>query len=116
MRRYILRRLMLMLPTLIGVTLLVSALIRMLPGDSVSLMMQDYGGYAKDLDELRFKLGIAQPFPEQYATWLGNVLHGDFGVSLRSQTPISDDLKQRAPVTLELGLMGLLISLSIAIP
>jgi peptide/nickel transport system permease protein len=116
MHRYILRRLLLMIPTLFGVTLLVFILIRMLPGDAVTMMIQDYQGYAKDLDELRAKLGLTQPFHEQYLTWLSKIVRGDFGTSLRSGTPIADDLAQRMPVTLELGVMGLIISLLIAIP
>lgn len=116
MHRYIIRRLLLMIPTLIGVTLLVFALIRMLPGDAVTMMIQDYQGYAKDLDELRAKLGLTQPFHEQYLTWMSRALRGDFGTSLRSGTPIADDLVQRMPVTLELGVLGLMVSLLIAIP
>ncbi len=116
MRGYVVRRLLLTVPTLVGVTVLVALLVRLLPGDTVSLMMQDYGGYAKDVADLRTKLGLSQPFWEQYLRWAANILHGDFGTSLRSQTPIADDLRQKVPVTLELGFMGLVISLLIAIP
>ena len=113
---YLLRRLTLTVPSLLGVTLLVFAAIRLLPGDAVSMMLQDYGSYAKSADELRTKLGIDQPFHTQYVSWLGNVLHGDLGHSLRNNTPISAELRTRLPVTLELGLLGLAISLLIALP
>ena len=116
MQRYILRRLLLTVPTLLGVTLIVSAMVRLLPGDAVTMMMQDYGSYARDADDLRAQLGLSRPFPIQYATWLGGVARGDFGRSLRDQTPIAQDLGRRLPVTFELGALGLAISLLIAIP
>ena len=102
MQRYILRRLLLTIPALLGVTIIVSAMVRLLPGDAVTLMLQDYGGYAKNADDLRAKLGLSRPFPVQYISWLGGVLHGDFGNSLRDRTPIAHDLATRLPVTFEL--------------
>jgi peptide/nickel transport system permease protein len=116
MQRYILRRLLLTVPALLGVTLIVSAMVRLLPGDAVTMMMQDYGSYARDADDLRAQLGLSRPFPIQYATWLGGVARGDFGRSLRDQTPIAQDLGRRLPVTFELGALGLAISLLLAVP
>ncbi len=116
MQQYILRRVLLMIPTLLGVTLLVFGMIRLLPGDAVTMMMQDYGAYAKDLDDLREKLGLTKPFHEQYLSWLGEVARGDLGMSLRNNTPVMDDLVQRLPVTFELGFFGLIVSLVISIP
>ncbi len=116
MQRYIVRRLLLTIPALLGVTLIVSAMVRLLPGDAVTLMLQDYGGSAKDANDLRDKLGLSRPFPVQYLSWLKGMLHGDFGRSLRDQSPIAHDLATHLPVTFELGLLGLLISLVIAIP
>jgi peptide/nickel transport system permease protein len=116
MQRYIMRRLLLTIPSLLGVTLIVSGMVRLLPGDAVTLMLQDYGGYAKDAADLRAKLGLSQPFQEQYLRWMGGILHGDFGQSLRDRSSIAHDLGTRLPVTFELGLLGLIISLLIAIP
>lgn len=116
MQRYILRRLALTIPALLGVTLLVSAMVRLLPGDAVSMMLQDYGQYAKDADDLRAQLGLNRPFPVQYVTWLGGIARGDLGESLRDKTPIRDDLAKRLPVTFELGIFGLIIGLLISIP
>jgi peptide/nickel transport system permease protein len=116
MNRYIIRRLLLTIPTILGVTVLISALIYSLPGDAVTMMMADYQGYANNEAELRTKLGLDKPFHEQYLTWLGNVLQGDLGKSLRNQQPISEDLVKFIPVTMELGLLGLLVSLTISIP
>lgn len=116
MQKYILRRLVLVVPTMIGISLLVFGMIRLLPGDAVTLMLADYAGYAKDEADLRAKLGLDRPIHEQYIDWASNVLRGNLGNSLRSQAPVLDDLKIKMPVTLQLGLMGLLVSLSIAIP
>jgi peptide/nickel transport system permease protein len=66
MQRYILRRLALTIPAILGVTLLVSAMVRLLPGDAVALLLQDNVGTAKDADELRAKLGLNKPFHTQY--------------------------------------------------
>ena len=116
MQRYILRRLLLTIPALLGVTLLVSAMVRLLPGDAVALMLQDYNSYAKDAEDLRAQLGLNRPFPEQYLGWIGGIARGDFGRSLSDQTPIRDELATRLPVTLELGLFGMVVGLLIAIP
>ncbi|MFN8540482.1 MAG: ABC transporter permease [Thermomicrobiales bacterium] len=116
MQRYILRRLALTIPALLGVTLIVSVMVRFLPGDAVAMMLQDYGTYAKDADQLREKLGLNRPFYVQYVTWLGGIARGDLGKSLRDNTPVTDELRRRLPVTFELGILGLIISLIIAIP
>lgn len=116
MQRYIIRRLLLTIPALLGVSLIVSGLVRLLPGDAVTLMLQDYASYAKNADDLRAQLGLNRPFAVQYVTWLGGVAHGDLGTSLRDHTPIADELKTRLPVTFELGIFGLIIGLMIAIP
>ncbi len=116
MQRYILRRLLLTIPSLLGVTLLVSAMVRLLPGDAVALMLQDYNSYAKDAEDLRAQLGLNRPFHEQYLGWIGGIARGDLGRSLRDQTPIRDELATRLPVTFELGLFGMFVGLLIAIP
>src|SRR5919202_2968375 len=116
MYTYIFRRLALTVPSLVGVSLLVFAAVRFLPGDAVSMMLQDYGSYAKDANDLRARLGIDQPFHVQYVVWVDHLLHGDLGRSLRNNTPIVNELRARLPVTFELGLLGLAISLLIAVP
>lgn len=116
MHQYILRRLLLMVPTLLGVTLLIFGMVRLLPGDTVTMMIQDFGGSEKTADEMRARLGIDQPFPVQYIAWLSKILRGDFGESLRNRTPISEDIAARIPVTLELGVIALLIALLISLP
>jgi peptide/nickel transport system permease protein len=115
MHRYLARRLLLVIPTLIGVTIVVFALVRLLPGDAVTMLLQEYA-YAKDADEMRAKLGLDRPGAVQYVEWAGGVLRGDLGTSLRSKAPVGEELLKRMPVTAELGMLGLVVGLLIAIP
>jgi peptide/nickel transport system permease protein len=115
MHRYLARRLLLLIPTLIGVTIVVFTLVRLLPGDAVTMLLQEYA-YAKDADEMRTKLGLDRPGPVQYFEWAGGVLRGDLGTSLRSKQPVADELVKRMPVTAELGVMALFVGLLVAIP
>jgi peptide/nickel transport system permease protein len=115
MSRYLLRRLVLLVPTLVGVSIVVFALVRMLPGDAVTMLLQDYA-YAKDADEMRAKLGLDRPVPVQYVEWAGGVLRGDLGTSLRSKNPVGEELLKRIPVTAELGVLALIIGILISIP
>ncbi len=106
---------MLVVPTLLGVSMIVFALVRLLPGDAVTMLMQEYA-YAKDVDEMRHKLGLDRPIAVQYVEWLGGVARGDLGTSLRSKTPVGDELLKRIPVTAELGVLGLIVGLLISVP
>lgn len=115
MSRYIIRRLVLLLVTLFGVSVFVFGLIRLLPGDAVTMLLQDYA-YAENLDALRAKLGLDRPAYIQYWEWLGRVLRGDLGQSLRSRQPIVDELARRLPITAELGILAMFIGLAISIP
>ena len=109
------QRLVLFIPTVLLVLTAVFALIRMIPGDTVTLMVQD-NGYAKSADALRERLGLNEPLPVQYLDWMGGLIRGDLGESLHTKRTAAEELKARAPVSFELGLMSLLISMSIAIP
>lgn len=115
MHLYLARRLLLVVPTLIGVSVVVFALVRMLPGDAVAMLLQDYA-YARDAEEMRARLGLDRPVYVQYVEWLGAVLQGDLGVSLRSKTPVAQELASRIPVTAELGLLAMLVGLAVALP
>jgi peptide/nickel transport system permease protein len=115
MQVYLVRRLLLVIPTLLGVSIIVFALVRLLPGDAVAMLLQDYAQGA-DGAALRAQLGLDRPAYVQYVEWLGAVLHGDLGTSLRSKTAIGAELATRIPVTLELGLLALLVGLLVAIP
>ncbi|HET7343711.1 MAG TPA: ABC transporter permease [Methylomirabilota bacterium] len=109
MTTYLLRRLLLMLPTLAAVSVMVFVIMRLLPGDVVNLMFQDLG-YAASLAEMRAKLGLDLPIHVQYLRWLRQLLHGDLGQSLWTQRSVVSVLAERLPVTLELGLLSLLFA------
>ena len=115
MSRYIARRLILLIPTLLLVTLLVFSIIRLLPGNIVVLMMSEQG-YASDRAKLEQMLGLDQPFYRQYLTYLGHVSKGDFGVSFWTKEPVLDEIVRRLPVSLELALLAMCCGLLIALP
>lgn len=116
MRQYILKRLLLAVPTLIGVSILVFFMLRVLPGDIV----QQVAGENEVTPELRERierdLGLDKPAHEEYFKWLGGVVTLDFGLSLRDRSPIGDRLQTALPTTMELAGLALIISLLIAVP
>jgi peptide/nickel transport system permease protein len=112
---YLLRRLAFFVPTAFIVVTAVFMLIRLIPGDTVDLMVQD-NGYAESADALRERLGLNDPIYVQYVKWLGDMATGDLGTSLHTERTATQELKARGPVSLQLGLMSLTISLLIAIP
>ena len=120
MRTYIIRRLLLMIPTLLLVSILVFSLIRFIPGDVIDAMLGStyLGGSADNRAELERFLGLDVPAHVQYARWIGNmVLHGTLGKSLLgSAITIEEQILRRLPVTLELGLLAIAIGLVIALP
>jgi len=118
MQRYILRRLMLMVPTLIGVTLLVFIAVRVfLPGDVIQTVA---GTNAVITDEVRQQikkdLGLDRPYYEQYWDWMSGVFRADLGESLYTHTSVASEMRTRWPVTIELGLLALMVSLCISLP
>src|SRR5215467_10600276 len=98
MSTYVLRRLALMVPTLIGVSIVVFVLVRLLPGDAATLQLQDAKSSAADEAALRSQLGLDKPVYLQYVDWLGTVMHGDLGRSFRSKQPVAQEIATRMPV------------------
>jgi len=115
MRTYVLRRLVIAIPSLLIASLIVFVLPRLIPGDVVQLMLEEKA-YGKDLDDLRAKLGLDRPIPVQYVAWLGKIARGDLGESLWTRQPVWGELTHRMPVTLMLGAMAIAVSLLIGIP
>src|SRR5688500_14388127 len=99
MRRYIVKRLFVALPSLLIASMIVFTLPRLIPGDVVQLMLEEKA-YAKDLDELRAKLGLDRPIYVQYFEWIGRIVQGDLGESLWTRRPVVEELSRRMPVTL----------------
>jgi peptide/nickel transport system permease protein len=115
LRRYLARRLLVAVPSLLIASLVVFALPRLIPGDVVALMLEEKA-YARDLAEMRAKLGLDRPLHVQYVEWLGRVLRGDLGESLWTKRPVVEELARRLPVTLELSLLATLFAVLIAVP
>ncbi|MBW8728286.1 MAG: ABC transporter permease [Inquilinus limosus] len=115
MTRIILRRLIVALPTIILVSMLVFALQKLLPGDPVLAM----AGEERDpavLEYLRDKYRLNDPLPVQYFAWIGQVVQGDFGISLRTDAPVTELIGQKLPVTIQLAAMAMVFALLIGIP
>src|SRR3972149_5423352 len=116
MRDYIIRRVLLMFPTLIGVTLAVFMLMHLAPGDVVmAKLVEDYVPQ-EYIDRMRAELGLDKPLHEQYLFWVSNVVRGELGTSLWSGTPVRDELAKRIPVSAELAALAMFVSVSIALP
>jgi peptide/nickel transport system permease protein len=115
MRQYVLKRLLLVVPTLLLVSIIVFSLNHMLPGDVVVLMFEEKA-YAKDLETLRAKLGLDRPLYIQYFSWIGQVRGGDLGESLWTKRPVLEEIMRRLPVSLKLGAMAIIVALCIALP
>jgi peptide/nickel transport system permease protein len=113
MTRYILRRLVLMVPVAFLVTIIAFGLLRLAPGDPVLA----FAGEERDpqsLNEIRRSLGLDQPIPVQYVAWLGHAVRGDFGRSIRTRQRVGEAIVERLPATLELTGVALLFSVSLA--
>ena len=115
MKRYILRRVALAIPTLFFVSVIVFALMRFMPGDVATRMVEGHA-YAPTLQALRHDLGLDRPVHVQYFDWIGGiVLRGDFGQSYWTRQPILEEFVHRFPVTLELAALTILISVVLGI-
>src|SRR5205809_6651917 len=98
MKQYVLRRIALAIPTLILVSVIVFAMMRLMPGDVVTRMVEGHA-YAPTMDALRKDLGLDRPVHVQYLEWIGNIVrHGDFGRSYWTRQPIWDEFAPRPGV------------------
>ncbi len=114
MNKYILRRLLINVPVLLGVTLVIFALASAMPGDAVAAMISDESPLAEDLIAIRRgQLGLDDPVPVQYLRWLSNVLRGNLGYSYVNGTPISGMILDRVPATVQL--MGTSLAISVVL-
>ena len=120
MRAYIIRRLLLVIPTLFLLSIIVFLTVRFIPGDVVDAMlseMQWEGGGDLDRAALEHRLGLDVPVWMQYGRWIGDMFrHGSLGRSLWRDLPVEEEILSRLPVTIELGLLAIFIGLVIALP
>lgn len=111
MQRYLIRRLLLTVPTLLGVTLVVFMIVRSVPGDVVDLIVGDYGAASPEVKEaIRREYSLDDNVLVQYVSWLSKVVRLDLGRSIISNRTVTSELQQRLPVTFELSLLALVFS------
>lgn len=116
MTAYIVRRLLQMIPLLFGVTFLTFALINLIPGSPVQRLRDNPKIRPEAAIELEHQLGLDQPWPIRYVNWLGNLVHGDLGVSMYNRLPVADRIWAAIPNTLVLAVSALSIALLVAVP
>ncbi|NLS42954.1 dipeptide ABC transporter permease DppB [BEV proteobacterium] len=116
MFQFILRRLGLVIPTFIGITLLTFAFVHMIPGDPVMIMAGERGLSPERHAQLLAELGLDKSLWQQYVTYINGVLHGDLGISLKSRIPVWDEFVPRFKATLELGVCAMLFAVVVGIP
>ncbi len=114
---YLLRRLALAAVTILGVSFLTFASVRLIPGDVVDVLSSGSGvTHVESKDALRRQLGLDRPLPVQYVSWMGRIVRGDFGRSLISNDSVAANITTRLPVSFELGIMATLIGVVIGVP
>jgi peptide/nickel transport system permease protein len=120
MTKYILNRLFIAIPTLIGITILIFLAMRVLPGDPLALIMAEGSGkYVLSEEELatvRASLGLDQPLYVQYLQWMRQVVSGDLGTSFWTKEPISALILRRGPITVQIALMAVIFSWLVGVP
>jgi peptide/nickel transport system permease protein len=115
--RYLLKRLLSLPPTLLGVSVLTFLFLRLIPGDAIAVRLGTSTALSPEqLAQLRAYFGIDQPLHAQYLGWLGSLLRGDAGYSIRTGQPVAAEIAGRLPVTLELALGAGLVALALGIP
>ena len=121
MRTYIARRLLLFVPTLLGASLLIFVLMRLVPGDIAEILVYQTGSESsavqkRQIEQIRRELGLDRPVLTQYLSWLAGTLRGDFGYSYSQRRPVSEILAERFPRSMELAAVTLLLAALWSIP
>jgi len=121
MRKYVARRLMLFIPSLLGVSILIFVLMRLVPGDIAEILVYQTGTESsavqeKQIQQIREELGLNRPVIIQYLAWLGNAVRGDFGYSYTQRRPVTEILVERFPRSMELAFLTILVAIIWAIP
>jgi peptide/nickel transport system permease protein len=115
MTSYVIRRLLSLIPTLLGVSIIVFLFLRMIPGDPALALAGEHAAEAT-VERVREEFGLNKSLPEQYVVYMSKVLRGDLGRSILSRRPISDEIRARFPATLELSACALVVALAVGLP
>jgi peptide/nickel transport system permease protein len=118
MLRYTINRVLLMIPTLIGVAVLVFFMLRVVPGDIVEVKLRGDGGNVTQevVEQERKRLGLDRPLMTQFGEWTLGMVQGDFGISMWTERPVIEEIKLRLELSLQVALMASLIAVLLAIP
>ena len=121
MRTYVLNRLLLFVPTLLGASILIFVILRLVPGDIAEILVYQAGGerstiQEKQIAQIRTELGLDRPVVIQYLAWAGDAVRGDFGQSYLQRRPVTEILRERLPRSLELALLTIVIAMLWAVP
>lgn len=116
MLAYLIRRLVAMVPVLLGIAFITFALISFAPGDAIRLMLGSESANVENVERLRTELGLDLPWYDQFVRYLGGLVQGDLGTSITSRQPVADQIWQRFPNTLLLTAASLVVALLIAVP
>ncbi len=114
MAQYIARRLISLIPVLLGVSIIVFSLIRLIPGDPVIIMLGEKAR-VEDIERVREEMGFNRSIPVQYVEWMGKILQGDLGTSIINRTSVMTELKSRLAATIEMVVSGMLLGVIIGI-
>jgi peptide/nickel transport system permease protein len=114
MKWYIIKRLLQIIPVILGVTIIAFSLIHLAPGDPVRTMLGQHATQ-QEIDEIRIKYGLDQPVYVQYFIWLGDVLHGDLGRSILSHEQVTTEIASRFPNTIELAIAAMIFAILIGV-
>jgi peptide/nickel transport system permease protein len=121
MHQYVARRLLLFVPSLLGASILIFVLLRLVPGDIAEIIVYQAGAESasiqqRQVTEIRAELGLDRPIVVQYGVWLGNALRGDFGHSYVQQRPVTEIIRERFPRSMELAFLTLVAAVVWAVP
>jgi peptide/nickel transport system permease protein len=116
--QYIVRRVLLMIPTLLGVVILIFLLLRVVPGDIVEAKLTAEGGQVTDEQIMaeRVRLGLADPISIQFVNYMGGLLQGDMGISLWTERPVVDEIGTRIGLSIEVAILSTILAVLIAFP
>ena len=114
--QYLIKRLVLTIPVLLGVTIIVFSIIQIIPGDPIQYMFSGTGASLEQREAMRHSLGLDRPLPVQYVTYVLNAIRGDFGQSIQFNQPVSEVILERMPATIEFSITTLFIALIVAFP